>query len=312
MTIGARLDTAPSAVRELLPPSSEDAGEEAAGGGPVRHAWKFVRQHAPSRPPVGLVLSWIVIIIVVLFAIAPSWFTSQNPILGSTADQFQTPSLAHWFGTDELGRDVFTRIIYGSGRSLLGGVIAVALGLTGGLTLGVIAGSLGRVVDEVIMRFVDMLLAIPSLLLSMSLLALLGFGDINASIAVGVTSIAFFTRLTRSQVIRIRGTDYVEAAFGSGGRTISILFRHILPNSISPVLSLAAVQFGAAILAVSTLAFLGYGAPPPAPSWGLLISDGRTYISTAWWLAILPGLVIVVTVLAANRISRSFGSGRNF
>jgi peptide/nickel transport system permease protein len=257
------------------------------------------------RSPPGLLLAWAVVVLVVLWALFPSLFTAQNPIVGNPLHQLESPSLSHWFGTDELGRDEWTRIVYGASQSLLGGLVSVALGLSLGMILGVAAGSLGRVVDDVVMRIVDVLLAIPSLLMAMSILAILGFGTINASIAVGITSIAFFARLARAQVVRVRRTDYVEAAFGSGGRTTRVLWRHILPNSVGPVISLAALQFGSAILQISTLGFLGYGAPPPNPEWGLLIADGRTYIATAWWLTTMPGLVIVAVVLSSNRISRS-------
>ena len=132
----------------------------------------------------------------------------------------------------------------------------------------------------------------------------------NAAIAVGVASIGSFARLARSEVVRVRRSDYVEAAFGSGGRFTSVLLRHVLPNSLTPVIAFAALQFGNAILNISTLGFLGYGAPPPTPEWGLLIAEGRNYISTAWWLTTAPGVIVVLVVLSANRISRSFGRSR--
>ncbi|HZB61745.1 MAG TPA: ABC transporter permease, partial [Microvirga sp.] len=136
------------------------------------------------------------------------------------------------------------------------------------------------------------------------------FGTINAAIAVGVTSIASFARLARSEVVRVRGSDYVEAAFGSGGTFFRVLLRHVLPNSLTSVIALAALQFGSAILAISTLGFLGYGAPPPTPEWGLLIAEGRNYIARAWWLTTVPGIVVILVVLSANRISQSFGKAR--
>ena len=132
-------------------------------------------------------------------------------------------------------------------------------------------------------------------------------GPVNAAIAVGITSVAGFARLSRSEVVRVRRSEYVEAAFGSGGTFLSVLWRHVLPNSLTSVLAFAALQLGGAILAISTLGFLGYGAPPPTPEWGLLIAEGRNYISTAWWLTTAPGLVVVLVVLSANRISQSLG-----
>jgi peptide/nickel transport system permease protein len=142
--------------------------------------------------------------------------------------------------------------------------------------------------------------------LSLSIIILLGFGSLNVAIAVGATSIASFARLARSEVVRVRRTDYVEAAFGSGGTFVKVLWRHILPNSLTSVVAYAAVQFGNSIILIATLGFLGYGAPPPTPEWGLLVAEGRNYISTAWWMTTFPGLVVVLLVLSANRISQSF------
>jgi len=146
---------------------------------------------------------------------------------------------------------------------------------------------------------------VPSLLLSLSIIVLLGFGTINVAIAVGAVAIARFARLARSEVMRVRRSEYVEAAFGSGGTFWAVLFRHILPNSLTSVVALAALQFGSAILSISTLGFLGYGAPPPTPEWGLLIAEGRNYLSRAWWLTAAPGTVVVLVVLSADRISKA-------
>ncbi len=192
-------------------------------------------------------------------------------------------------------------------HSLTGAFVAVLVGLVAGTSLGLFAGSVGGLVEDAAMRIVDVLLSIPGLLLMLSIIILLGFGTVNAAIAVGITSVAGFARLSRSEVVRVRRSDYVEAAFGSGGTFLSVLWRHVLPNSLTSVLALAALQFGGAILAISTLGFLGYGAPPPTPEWGLLIAEGRNYISTAWWLTTAPGLVVVLVVLSANRISRALG-----
>ena len=142
-------------------------------------------------------------------------------------------------------------------------------------------------------------------LLSLSIIILLGFGTVHAAIAVGIAAVASFARLTRSEVVRVRRSDYVEAAFGSGATLPAVLWRHVLPNSVTSVLAYAALQFGSALLQISTLGFLGYGAPPPTPEWGLLIAEGRNYIATAWWLTTFPGLAVVLVVLSANRISRA-------
>ncbi len=257
------------------------------------------------RAQPGLILAWLIIAIVVAWAVAPSLFTSFSGTVGTPSDRLLPPGGAHWLGTDELGRDLYARIVHGAVNSLVGAFLAVSVGLVLGSILGIIAGSTGGVVDAIVGRFADVLLSIPGLLLSLSVIILLGFGTVNAAIAVGVTSVAAFTRLSRSEVVRVRRSDYVEAAFGSGGRFVTVLWRHVLPNSLGPVLAYSALQFGSAIIAISTLGFLGYGAPPPTPEWGLLIAEGRNYIATSWWIVTFPGLVVVIVVLAANRISRT-------
>lgn len=293
----------PHAGAEPVIPLGPDAPEPgpAASGGIRRRGIRF------GKVAPGLVLAWIVIVVTLLWAIVPGLFTGYDPLTGVPADKLQGPSVAHPFGTDALGRDLLARVIFGAVHSLSGALIAVTVGLVLGTLIGVIAGSLGRLVDDILMRVVDVLLSIPGLLLALSIIILLGFGTTNAAIAVGITSVASFARLSRSEVVRVRRSDYVEAAFGSGGRFFGVLARHVLPNSLTAVIGLAALQFGAAILAISTLGFLGYGAPPPTPEWGLLIAEGRNYIATSWWLTTFPGLIVVIVVLSANRISQSLG-----
>jgi peptide/nickel transport system permease protein len=255
--------------------------------------------------PIGLALSWLVVAVVLLWAIIPGIFTGYSSIEGVAGEQLQPPDMDHLLGTDGLGRDLYARIVYGAVQSLSGAFVAVTVGLLAGTALGLVAGARGGWTDVVVMRIVDTLLAIPSLLLSLSIIVLLGYGTLNVAVAVGCVSVARFARLTRSEVVRVRRSDYVEAAFGSGGTFAAVLWRHVLPNSITSVLALAALQFGAAILAISTLGFLGYGAPPPTPEWGLLIAEGRNYLSRAWWLTAGPGVVVVLVVLSADRISKS-------
>ncbi|MCT9819156.1 ABC transporter permease [Microbacterium sp. W1N] len=266
-----------------------------------RAAWP-----ALLRP--GFLIPALIILIAVAWALAPGLFTAQSPT-ETVAPSLQAPSAEHWFGTDATGRDLYARVIYGASQSIIGALIAVAVGLVVGTAMGVVAGAVGGVVDEVLMRVVDVLLAIPALLLSLSVVILLGFGTTSAAIAVGVTSIAVFARLARSRVVSVRVSEYVEAAYGAGGTFFSVLWRHILPNSLTPVIALAALQLGSAILQISTLGFLGYGAPPPTPEWGLLIAEGRNYVATAWWLTVLPGIVVVLVVLATNRFSQSIRGG---
>ncbi|TRL42469.1 ABC transporter permease [Rhizobium straminoryzae] len=286
--------------------------ETSAGLLPARTAAKEParRTFRLSHISFGLVLAWLILGTALLWAIAPGLFTIYNPIEGVPGGQLKPPSALHLLGTDSLGRDLFARIVHGAVHSLSGAVAAVTVGLVVGTGLGLFAGAIGGRIDAVIMRFVDVLLSVPTLLLSLSIIILLGFGTLNAAIAVGATAIAGFARLMRSEVVRVRRADYVEAAFGSGGTFWNVLRRHILPNSLTSVIAYTAVQFGWAILQLSTLGFLGYGAPPPTPEWGLLIAEGRNYLATAWWLTAAPGFVVVAVVLSANRISQSIGRGR--
>ena len=258
----------------------------------------------------GLWLAWLTIALAVAAAFFPGLFTHYSPVEGIAGAQRLAPQAEHWLGTDQLGRDLYARIIFGASHSLSAALAAVAIGLLAGTFLGVMAGAVGGRTESLLMRLVDVLLSIPSLLLSLTVIILLGFGTVNAAIAVGVASVASFARLARGEVVRIRHTDYVEAARGSGGTFLAVLWRHILPNSLTAVLAFATLQFGQAILALSTLSFLGYGTPPPIPEWGLLIAEGRNYLSTAWWLTTFPGVVVILVVLAVNRISRQLSGGR--
>jgi len=268
------------------------------------HAGRALRGVQP-----GLLLAWLVIATVALWAVAPGVFASYNPVQGTSGQHLLAPGASHLLGTDGLGRDLYARVVHGAVHSLSGAFLAVSVGLLLGTVIGLVAGSVGGLVEDILMRIVDVLLAVPSLLLSLSIIIILGFGTLNAALAVGVASVASFARLVRSEVVRVRRAEYVEAAFGSGGRFGSVLWRHVLPNSMTSVIAMAALQFGTAILSISTLGFLGYGAPPPTPEWGLLIAEGRNYISTAWWLTTVPGLVVVAVVLSANRISVALAKG---
>ncbi|MBF6098385.1 ABC transporter permease [Nocardia cyriacigeorgica] len=271
------------------------------------------RKERPRRHRIGkrlrgnaaLIPASAVIVLVVGWALAPSVFAGGDPLKGVPAQKFQPPSAEHWFGTDNLGRDLYTRMVHGAGLSLTATLTAVAIALVAGTLLGLLAGALGGVVDMVVMRVVDVLLSVPALLLSLALVTALGFGTRNVAVAVGVSLIANFARVMRSEVLRVRRAAYVEAARASGVRWYTVLARHILPNSFPPVLALAAVEFGMAVLAVSALSFLGYGTAPPTPEWGSLISEGRNYLATAWWLTTLPGLVIIAVVLSAQRVGRA-------
>ncbi|MYS19307.1 peptide/nickel transport system permease protein [Streptomyces sp. DvalAA-14] len=253
----------------------------------------------------GLALSVLLVAALLLAAFFPDLLTARDPLAAAPRDKLLPPGAGHPFGTDELGRDLFARVVHGCLLTLQAAALAVGVGLVAGSLAGLIAGYRGGAVDDVLMRLTDVLLSIPGLLLSLALVTALGFGTVKVAIAVGVTSVSTFARIMRAEVMKVGRSAYVEAARACGTRWLPVLLRHVLPNAAGPVLVYAAVDFGAVILQVSSLSFLGYGARPPAPEWGSLVSDGRNYLATAWWLTTLPGLVIAATVLAANRIARS-------
>lgn len=301
-----------SAIDTLQTGRPAPVGKEAAAvRGPGDGSRSALRRllRVGARPTLILAIVWVLAII--LAAFLPGLLAPGDPLAGIPAEKLQGPSTAHWFGTDQLGRDLFTRVVHGTSLTLQAAVIAVGLGLVVGSLLGLLAGFFGGWVDAVIMRIVDVLLSIPGLLLSLALIAALGFGTVNVAIAVGVGSVASIARIMRSEVLKVRTSIYVEAAVASGNSWPRLLARHVLPNSMGPVVVLTALEFGGAILAVSSLSFLGYGAQPPAPEWGTLVSGGRDFLRNAWWLTTLPGLVIAASVLAANRISRALDTERS-
>lgn len=292
----------PAPVRgDALAPATPAAPAPTTGGalGRVRYAVRLVG----ARPGLLVAVLWLLAVLVA--AVAPHVLAPGDPLAGVPADKLTGPSAAHWFGTDQVGRDLYTRVVHGTGTTLHAAVLAIAIGLVAGSVLGLVAGFVGGWVDAVLMRVADVLLAIPGLLLSLALVTALGFGTTNVAIAVGTASVASVSRILRSEVLRVRTSVYVEAARASGSRWWRVLLVHVLPNSIGPVLVLAALELGGAILAVSSLSFLGYGVTPPAPEWGSLVSGGRDYLAGQWWLTTFPGVVIAVTVLAANRLARA-------
>lgn len=268
---------------------------------------RFSRARALLRQP-GALLSGIFVAVVLAWAIAPGFFATHDPVtdldgLASLAP----PSAEHWFGTDPLGRDVFSRTVHGTRMSVTAALVAVTISAVVGGTLGLLAGYRGRWVDPVAMRAVDIMVAIPGLLLSLVTVSILGFGVVNVAIAVGIAGIPAFARLVRAEVLRIGSRPYLDAARTSGTGGVRILVQHVVPNVWGPVGILAALELGGAVLSVAALSFLGFGAVPPTPEWGSLVNDGRAYIANAWWLTTLPGLVIALAVLSVNRLSRSIG-----
>ena len=255
------------------------------------------------RLPPTLLLAFVVVAIVLMWAVAPSLFTTHSPVTADPTARFLGPSLRHWFGTDYLGRDQFARVVYGARASVTTALVAVGIGLAAGGVVGLAAGFAGGWVDTVLGRLVDTLLAIPGFLLAVVIVTALGFHTINAAVATGITSVALFARLMRAEVLKVRHAVFVESAYLQGGSRIGVLFSHVLPNAYRSVLAVAVLQVGSAIVVIAALAFLGYGSPPPASDWGLLVANGKSY-PIAPWLVYDPAIVIVLTVLSINRISR--------
>lgn len=217
---------------------------------------------------------------------------------------FQAPSNVHWLGTDENGRDVLSRLIYGVGSSLFMGLAATALGLAWGTLLGLIAGLGPRWLDSALMRGIDVLLSFPDLLLALVIITFFGQGTANLILAIGIAGVPRYARLVRAQTLSVRNAGYVESAVTLGQSQLAVVLRHILPNAFKPVLILATIGIGGAITAGAALSFLGFGAPPPAPEWGGMMSIGRSFLANAPWLVAWPALIITLTVVSISAIGR--------
>lgn len=262
-----------------------------------------VWEAATREVRLGDVLAFVWVLALLVFVLFPGLATTHGP-LDEVGKSFLPSSRDFWLGTDYLGRDLYSRIVYGTSRTLAGSLIAVFIGLAAGVLLGLLGAYFGRITDTIIGRIIDVLLSIPGLLLSMVVVVALGFGQFSAAVAVGVASIATFTRLMRSEVLTVRNLQFVEAATHLGAGRFRVLATHVLPNSYGSVLALSALQFGSAILWIASLSYLGYGAPPPAPEWGRLVSEGRKYLIASPGLLIYPAAAIVFSVLAISRISQ--------
>ncbi|WP_040800046.1 ABC transporter permease [Nocardia higoensis] len=265
---------------------------------------RATRRAARLRSNPATLLAGLVLAAILLAALAPGLLSTHDPFAPHSDEVLLPPSGTYWLGTDYLGRDIYSRLVHGTGMSVVSALIAVAIGLVAGSAIGLVGGHWAdRPIDVVLMRIVDTLLAIPGLLLSMAIVVALGFSTVNAAIAVGVSAIAVFARLMRSEVLRIRSLPYLEAAELVGARSRALILSHILPNAWSSVLALSVLQFGAAILSIAALAFLGYGDSPPSPEWGVQVSEGKNYVFSAPWMVAVPSVAIVVSVLAFNRLS---------
>ncbi len=256
-----------------------------------------------SRP--GLLLAGLFVLMLVIATIQPTWLASNDPLEANARKAFRAPSLSHPLGTDENGRDVYTRVIHGVRPSLVLGVAASAISLTLGIAVGLLSGLNHRIIDGALMRGIDVLLAFPDLLLALLIITFWGQGAVNAIVAVGIANVPRYARLVRAQTQVIRHAGYVEAATTLGLRRVSVIIRHVLPNTIKPVLILATIGIGGKIAAGASLSFLGLGTPPPAPEWGSMLSIGRNYLANAWWLTAAPGVAITLTVLSITALGRA-------
>ncbi len=249
----------------------------------------------------GAVAGGVVLALLVLIALLAPLLAPYDPIAVSRTT-LKPPSAQHLMGTDNIGRDILSRVIYGTRISLWMGFIAVGIAAVFGTAIGVVAGTYGKAIDSVLMRFIDALMAFPGILLALTIAAVLGPGIVNAMVAVGIASIPTFARLVRSSVLQVKQMPYIEAARAIGCADGQLIRRHILPNVLTPVLVLGTLGIAGAILVGASLSFLGLGAQPPTAEWGAMLSQGRQFMRTAWWIMAFPGLAITITVMAANLV----------
>lgn len=252
-------------------------------------------------------LAALIVLVAVAWALFPSVWATHDPLLAVPSERFQPPSPTHWFGTDNIGRDLYSRVVHGTALTMQGASLAVIVAFSLGTAVGLISGYVGGRVDGAAMRLVDVFMAVPGILLAMAIVTGIGFGTLSVALAIGLVGMTTFARVMRAEVLRVTSYEYVEAARASGARPVRVLVRHILPNALGPVLAFAALDFGTAVLLVSALSFLGFGAAPPAPEWGNLVSEGRHFLTTAEWMTMFPGLMIMLLVLAVNFLARGLG-----
>jgi peptide/nickel transport system permease protein len=254
----------------------------------------------------GAVIGAIGLVFLILVTIFARWLEPYDPLGVEPTSALKGPSSKHWLGTDQYGRDVLSRVIGGAHVSLEIGLFAVAISVIVGMALGLVAGYSESFLDAAIMRFIDMLLAFPGLLLAIAIVAALGASVQNVIIAVGVGTIPVYARVVRGSVLSIKRDAYVDAARVAGCTGLRVVLRHILPNIIAPVVILATIGVAYSILNGAALSFLGFGVQPPRSEWGLMVSEGRTYLRDAWWITTGPGVALAVTVLAMNLVGDGF------
>lgn len=263
---------------------------------PWRDAWRSLRRNKLAMLGLFLILFFI------LLAVFAPWITRYGYNDQALMNRLQPPSAEHWFGTDDLGRDLFTRVVYGARISLWVGFFAVVGSIVAGSLLGILAGYYGRWVDMLISRFFDIMLAFPAILLAIAIVAALGPSLQNALLAIAIVNIPTYGRLVRARVLSLKEEEFITAARALGMKDRRILFQHILPNSLAPIIVQGTLGIGTAIIEAAALGFLNLGAQPPEPEWGKMLSDSRQFIQTAPWTLFFPGLSIMLTVLGFNLV----------
>ena len=248
----------------------------------------------------GAMVGLAVVVFFVVLALFAPWISPYDPLATSWSAVRKAPGAAHYFGTDEIGRDVLARVIWGARASLMAGVISVSISLAIGVPIGLAAGYIGGWLDMLISRFTDAMLACPFLILAIALAAFLGPSLANAMIAIGIAATPIFIRLTRAQVLAVKVEDYIEAARAVGNSQLRIALRHVFPNIVAPLIVQATLAIAAAVIAEASLSFLGLGQQPPAPSWGSMLNTAKNYVENAPWMAVWPGLSIFLLVLSFN------------
>jgi peptide/nickel transport system permease protein len=271
---------------------------QAEGIGRHRSLWGDALRRLARNP--GAMAGAVILFLLVMAAILAPYITRYDPLAIKPSERLKPPGAQYWLGTDAFGRDILTRILFGGRISLRVGIISVAIAVMLGVTSGVIAGYFGGRLDLVIMRLVDIALAFPGILLALVVIAILGPSLFNAMIAVGVSASPTYARVARGMVLKTKAEMYVEAAIGVGCPSRRVILRHILPNILGPLVVVATLGVAGAIISGAALSFLGLGARPPTPEWGLILSEGRNYLRHAWWITTFPGLAIMVTVLSIN------------
>ena len=260
----------------------------------LKEVWRRFRRN--KRAMIGLFM----LLILVFAAVFADVIAPYDPLKQDIINRLQPPSAAHWFGTDELGRDIFSRILYGSRISLTVGLIAVGLSSIVGCALGAIAGYYGGTLDNIIMRCTDILMAIPGILLNISIVAALGTGLKNVMIAIGISSVPAYCRIMRASLLSLKDQEFVDASRAAGASDFHIIVKHILPNSMAPLIVQATLKIGGAILSCASMSFIGLGIVPPTPEWGAMLSTGRDFLRDAPHLTTFPGIAIMFAVFAMN------------